>query len=95
MLVDLVGLFTLDLAIIEKRNIVIELIAADRTDMLKLIDIFQGIGYKVKIVHIDSSAEECYRNTLKKSADNMSCFFCQDIIFRWLRVVLQGTCIRE
>ncbi|MCX7877378.1 MAG: ATP-binding protein [Ignavibacteria bacterium] len=88
-LTDLIGMLTLDLAVIEKRNIVIEMLATDESKLNEIINSFTDQAYDVKLIRISSSPEECYRNTLKREADSMSSFFSEDKIYKWISEVLR------
>lgn len=94
-LIDFIGTFTMDLAILERKNIVMEILGINKNKVKEIIQLFTDIGYKVKIEIIKKSVFECYRNSLKRKADSLSCFFFEERVYNWIDEIFKTPDHRE
>ena len=82
-LINFIGVVTLDLALLEKRNIVIELVGDELERIDTLIDAMKAHGYKTKITMVNSANDGCFINEKTKKAEYMSSFYTEPFHLDW------------
>jgi predicted kinase len=82
-LINFIGIVTLDLALLEKRNIVIELVGDELERIDTLIDAMKAHGYKTKITMINSVNDGCFTNGKHKKVEYMSSFYTEPFHLDW------------
>lgn len=82
-IMNFIGIVTLDLAILEKRNIVMELLGDDLERIDRLIDLMKIQGYDVKITVINSAGESCLTKPYKQDLEHMSSVYTEKFHFDW------------
>jgi len=80
---NFIGVVTLDLAILEKRNIVMELVGEELEKIDRIIDLMKTHGYNVKITVINSPDDTCFANTKPVSQKHMSSFYTENFHLDW------------
>jgi chloramphenicol 3-O-phosphotransferase len=82
---DLIGRFVAHRAVLERRNIVTELIGSEFEPTRDLIDAMRAIGYVVCVEAITCDIEEAVRRNLARGDDNISCYYAEPYQRRWLQ----------
>ena len=71
-------------AISAQKNIAIEIIGNNQSQLLQLINKIKAIGYTVKIVGVTCSAEDAVERNKKRDGADISSYFIQDYHVQWL-----------
>lgn len=82
-IINFIGLVTLDLAILEKRNIVVELIGDELEKVEKLINVMKSAGYDVKVTELNSSDDTCFPGAAEKNDEYMSSLYTESFHLSW------------
>lgn len=82
-IMNFIGLVTLDLAMLEKKNIVVELIGDDLEKVDRLIDLMKLQGYKVKITVLNSADSGCFPKCDPFGEEQMSSLYTESFHLDW------------
>ena len=82
-LINFIGVVTLDLALLEKRNIIIELVGDELERIDTLIDLMKSHGYSTKITMINSANDSCFKNDKSRRVEYMSSFYTEPFHLDW------------
>ncbi len=82
-LINFIGVVTLDLALLEKRNIVIELVGDELERIDSLLEVMKANGYKTKITMINSANDGCFAGASPKKTEYMSSFYTEPFHLDW------------
>lgn len=84
-IINFIGIVTLELAILEKRNIVVEMIGEDLEKIEGVIDAMKMQGYNTKITIKNSVDDSCFggENSESKPAEYMSAFYTESFHIDW------------
>jgi ABC-type ATPase involved in cell division len=82
-IMNFIGLVTLDLAILEKRNIVVELVGDDLEKIDRLNDLMKQQGYNVKITVLNAADTGCFPNRDPFGEEQMSSLYTEKFHLDW------------
>lgn len=71
-------------AIEERRNIVVELIGADREITEEFFEVMNGAGYSLELRAITCDIDVAMRRNENRGEDNISCYFAEPYHRKWL-----------
>ena len=80
---ELIGSLVARRAISEKRNIITEIIGADKDQTVKLISALKSVGYAVDVTAITCDLEESIRRN-ESRGDNISVYYAEPFQIRWI-----------
>lgn len=80
---ELIGSLVARRAISEKRNIVTEIIGADKDLTVKLISALKAAGYAVDVTALTCDLEESIRRN-ESRGDNISAYYAESFQIRWI-----------
>ena len=83
-IIDILGRLVVQRAIAERRNIVTELIGADRESTIALYNAMLSIGYAIETKAITCSPQEALLRDAQREWDNISAFHCEHYQRTWL-----------
>ena len=86
-IINFIGVVTMDLALLEKRNIVVEMIGEDLEKIDRVIDLMKSHGYDVKITMVNSVDESCFpapAQEVYSISENMSSYYTEDFHLDWI-----------
>lgn len=81
------------MALSENRSIVTEIIGADQTKTVELIESLKSIGYEVEVVGVTCDVEEAFTRNMSRGPDNISAYFAESFQIKWIIAACQQ--IRE
>jgi hypothetical protein len=83
-IINFIGLVTADLALLEKRNIIIELVGDELERIDNIIEIMKNHGYKVKITMINSLDDDCFPKSKVLKSEYMSSYYTESFHYDWI-----------
>jgi len=84
---EFTGIVTLELAMLEKRSIVVEIIGADYERLKWLISKVANRGYRVNIINMNVDAKNCFGDL----PINASSPYTEEILTSWFRKVFTNS----
>ena len=81
---DLIGRLVAKRAVSERRNIVTEIVGAEREPVVQLIDALRGVGYRVQGEVATCDVEEELRRNASRGDDDISAFYAEPFQRAWL-----------
>lgn len=83
-IINFIGLVTADLALLEKRNIIIEVVGEELERIDTIIEMMKSQGYKVKIIVINSLEDDCFPKTRVIKDEYMSSYYTESYHYNWI-----------
>ena len=86
----IIGFLIANTAILERRDMVTEIIGDSKESTFELIDAMTDAGYHVRLEHIHCDLQESWRRNVSRGVNNISSYYAQPYNIRWLTLAAQN-----
>lgn len=86
---EIIGRLIARQAIKERRNIVTEIIGAQKEEVISIIEAMKSIGYKINLVGTECKLEVSLKRNAQRGNDNISAHYTESYHQRWILEAVQ------